>query len=396
MQVIGTSNLDVDSTGANGTISADTLKDILSLNAANKWIQLKPVADSVEFRHYVKVFAETNGVTDLDSASTFTVQELTWDKAGHLTGSVKRTYTLPDGIKIVTIGAASTSTEVGSATGGNLVATTQNDTISIAPQNKWITMSASEKAVAIGHAAASTASTTKGQDQNKTLTFGDNFKTLYAGIDQTGHVSVLSDYTITLPSPSLSKGTGNIVTGLTLTPSSGAFVETKTNVGTLALTGYALGTDSGAIANTDTINTAFSKLQKNVNTLNGNSATVGSVAYQVAQVIAGANTSYDTLKEIADWILNDTTGAAKMASDISDLKTKAGTLPVATQISDAFATANLSQYLTTANAASTYQTKLVQASAEVNNLVSTAQYNASTVGAILTDLLARVTALESV
>ena len=193
----------------------------------------------------------------------------------------------------------------------------------------------------------------------------------------------------------MSNGTGNIVTGLTLTPSSGAFVETKADVGTLALAGYALGTDSGAIANTDTINSAFSKLQKNVNTLNGDSATVGSVAYQIAQVVAGANASYDTLKEIADWILNDTTGAAKMASDISDLKTKVGTLPVATQISDAFTAANLSQYLTTANAATTYQTKLVQASTEVNDLVSTAQYNASTVGAILTDLLSRVAALES-
>ena len=395
ISVTGTSNLDDDSAGTNGTISADTLKDVLSLKALNKWIQLKPMGDSVEFRHYVKVFAETNDATDLDSANSFTVQELTWDKAGHLTGSVKRTYTLPDGFKTVAIGAASTSTEVGNSTGGNLVATTQNDTVSITPQNKWITLSASEKSVAIGHATASTASTSKGQDQNKTLTFGDNFKTLYAGIDQTGHVSTLTDYTITLPSPSLSNGTGNIVTGLTLTPSSGAFVETKADVGTLALAGYALGTDSGAIANTDTINSAFSKLQKNVNTLNGDSATVGSVAYQIAQVVAGANASYDTLKEIADWILNDTTGAAKMASDISDLKTKVGTLPVATQISDAFTAANLSQYLTTANAATTYQTKLVQASTEVNDLVSTAQYNASTVGAILTDLLSRVAALES-
>ena len=45
-------------------------------------------------------------------------------------------------------------------------------------------------------------------------------------------------------------------------------------------------------------------------------------AEEVAKVVANADTSYDTLKEIADWILNDTTGAAKMASDISDLKTK--------------------------------------------------------------------------
>lgn len=42
-------------------------------------------------------------------------------------------------------------------------------------------------------------------------------------------------------------------------------------------------------------------------------------AEEVAKVVAGADASYDTLKEIADWILSDTTGAAKMAADISRL-----------------------------------------------------------------------------
>lgn len=45
-------------------------------------------------------------------------------------------------------------------------------------------------------------------------------------------------------------------------------------------------------------------------------------AEEVAKVVAEAPTSYDTLKEIADWIMNDTTGAAKMANDIAALKTK--------------------------------------------------------------------------
>lgn len=43
---------------------------------------------------------------------------------------------------------------------------------------------------------------------------------------------------------------------------------------------------------------------------------------EVAKVVAGAPASYDTLKELADWIMNDTTGAAKMANDVSALKTK--------------------------------------------------------------------------
>ena len=57
-----------------------------------------------------------------------------------------------------------------------------------------------------------------------------------------------------------------------------------------------------------------------IDKLNGDSFEVGSVAYQIAQIVAGADARYDTLKEIADWIISDTTGAAKMASDILALQ----------------------------------------------------------------------------
>lgn len=68
--------------------------------------------------------------------------------------------------------------------------------------------------------------------------------------------------------------------------------------------------------------------------LNGDAETKGSVANtatsiattaaanKVAEIVAGANADFDTLKEIADWILNDTTGAANMANDIAALETK--------------------------------------------------------------------------
>lgn len=65
-------------------------------------------------------------------------------------------------------------------------------------------------------------------------------------------------------------------------------------------------------------------------TLNGDAETAGSVANtattiaaaKVAEIVAGANADFDTLKEIADWILNDTTGAADMANDIKALEAK--------------------------------------------------------------------------
>ena len=48
-------------------------------------------------------------------------------------------------------------------------------------------------------------------------------------------------------------------------------------------------------------------------------------AEETAKIVAGADTDYDTLKEIADFIKNDTTGAAAMANDIVALKEKVDT-----------------------------------------------------------------------
>lgn len=77
--------------------------------------------------------------------------------------------------------------------------------------------------------------------------------------------------------------------------------------------------------------------------LNSNAETAGSVANtatgiaaaKIAEVVAGADASFDTLKEIADWILNDTTGAANMANKIAALETLVGDVAVATQIANA-------------------------------------------------------------
>lgn len=65
-------------------------------------------------------------------------------------------------------------------------------------------------------------------------------------------------------------------------------------------------------------------------TLNGAADVAGSVANtataiaaaKVAEIVANADADFDTLKEIADWILNDTTGAADMANDIKALEDK--------------------------------------------------------------------------
>jgi len=69
---------------------------------------------------------------------------------------------------------------------------------------------------------------------------------------------------------------------------------------------------SGVYATKNTVDTLVgSDTDKSVRTV---------AAEEVAKVVAEAPESYNTLKEIADWIQNDTTGSAEMANDIKDLQ----------------------------------------------------------------------------
>lgn len=100
----------------------------------------------------------------------------------------------------------------------------------------------------------------------------------------------------------------------------------------------------GLIAANDTAIKANSAA---IEVLNGDAETAGSVAHtantaaaaKVAEIVAGANADFDTLKEIADWILNDTTGAADMANDIAALQELVGETSVAIQIANAITAA---------------------------------------------------------
>ena len=62
-------------------------------------------------------------------------------------------------------------------------------------------------------------------------------------------------------------------------------------------------------------------------------ATGRSVRQISAKIVNSADTKYDTLKEISDWILNDTTGAASMANDIQSLKAQLNALTLGAKAS---------------------------------------------------------------
>lgn len=80
--------------------------------------------------------------------------------------------------------------------------------------------------------------------------------------------------------------------------------------------------------------------EKSISTLNSDSNTEGSVkktvADAIALIVAGAPTDFDTLKEIADYIASDKTGAAQMSAALSQLQslTKTHTDEIATNTAD--------------------------------------------------------------
>ena len=85
----------------------------------------------------------------------------------------------------------------------------------------------------------------------------------------------------------------------------------------------------------NTVNALSANVQSNtnaINTLNGDETTEGSVAYQIAQIIADAPEAFDTLKEIADWIAEHPEDTAAMNAQIQ--QNTADIARINTQIED--------------------------------------------------------------
>lgn len=85
--------------------------------------------------------------------------------------------------------------------------------------------------------------------------------------------------------------------------------------------------------------------------LNGASSVEGSVAFQIAKIVAGAGEDFDTLKEIADWIATHPESVATLQSGITAnaeaidaLEALVGDKAVATQIAEALEAAEFDQY----------------------------------------------------
>lgn len=251
--VQGSSNQDTDSTSVTGTLEPDSLTDTLTIASGNKWIELKAdeTNDKFEILHYVKAFNKTSN-PDVDynsSGNTIELQQLSYDKAGHIIGEIGTKYTLPNNYQTVEIlnnGIDNVNTLV--ATNGNLKANTVIDTVTFDTGNRWIQLIADtdNKNVKISHAGAGSAVATAGNTEAQTLEYGGTFTIPYVAYDNIGHITSSNTRVITMP----------------ITPAKNLLVD------------YASLVNENNILNaSDTINGALAKLEKNILDNNSSNST---------------------------------------------------------------------------------------------------------------------------
>lgn len=263
------------------SIVADNTQDTLTVASANKWIRVSgdDTNDILSIGHEVHNFESGSAnikygleanitVNDLDKDNTFEVPVLKFDEAGHITMAETHTVTIPenfDKVAITVTGKDITSFDA-SGVDTTLEADTLTDTVTFNVGNRWIQLvgDPSTDKVSIYHAAP-------GDQANSTKTgaetpnYGETFDIPEVKYDEAGHISGVSTHTVTFPKPSLNDlptSTASVITGIQMVGGTLAITQTNANVGTRTLTGYSEGTDNTDIDDSDSINEAFGKLQK--------------------------------------------------------------------------------------------------------------------------------------
>lgn len=369
---IKNSNASTGNLGNAATVIADGTQDTLNIEA-NEWITVTPTDtngnDKIVINHaYPKQDTDSTSTTDKNgNGDTIPLETVTLDTMGHVTKKNVNTVTLPYAFKTITPGVVASNGWIADQSVSNTAAITAPSTqasISILGNN-WIKLSGSKSnnsntysdVLTIAHGSPdSTAGNLTGvTSQTANITnayFGGTITIPTFKYDKAGHVASTSSYTVNIPGLSQTDTaaddgtlTADVLTSFVLTSSTASnptaqLQAKKRTVGSLPLTGYdvpSLGAVQ-ALAATDSINGAFSKLQNSINVLNANNTTAGSIAKAIKDAIDGLDvssttTDIDTTTHMFVTSITETDGKISVktrsidASDLPDTYISATTKP---------------------------------------------------------------------
>lgn len=237
-------------TGDSGSTAASATYDEVTF-ASDDWLTATITKDTVTYSHdYPKKVDDTASESNVNgNGDTIVLETLERDDKGHVIKVNENTVTLPFGYKTFTGDSGSTS------------ANNTQDSMSVTG-DKWVQTTVSDDKIAFAHIGPVSGTAT--EVSAETPAFGATFSIDDHYFDDKGHKFTSKSHTVKIPLPSLANGIGNVVTGLSLVPATGALTETKANLGTIQLGTYEAGDSAADLAADITLQQALSRLQNKI------------------------------------------------------------------------------------------------------------------------------------
>lgn len=215
-----------------------------------------------------KTDTDLNNGTD-----TITVQDTIFDAAGHVTSNQNHTYTLPFGFKTVTVNNNSNADTPATDVSKNVVADNTQDTLTISASNDWVRFSTDANAdeIKVGHKLSSLGKGTYASTDTAISEFGDSFNVVNFTTDEAGHVVGASTTTITTPvghyNTDTTTNNTTVLTGFEYTPAKGDIKTYSEQIDTLKFTDFSAASGKLAIDKNSTLANAFKTVQEYINGL---------------------------------------------------------------------------------------------------------------------------------
>lgn len=198
-----------DNTGNPSALNvvADNTQDTLGINSGNKWIRIdtNASADTITISHDIHTpTVSAKSQTDLNNPATdsITIQDTTYDNAGHMTANQDHKYILPYGFKYITTnGRVSNNNTENLAAQGQIAADNTQDTLGINSGDEWIRIitNPDSDVLTISHDAKNTSSVDGGNISLSNEENGTTFSITLYDFDSKNHFSKKTTTKYTLP-----------------------------------------------------------------------------------------------------------------------------------------------------------------------------------------------------
>lgn len=203
----GTASGDNTGNPSTSSVVADNTQDTLGINSGNKWIRIDTnvSADTITISHDIHTpTVSAKSQTDLNNPATdsITIQDTTYDNAGHMTANQDHKYILPYGFKYITTnGRVSNNNTENLAAQGQIAADNTQDTLGINSGDEWIRIitNPDSDVLTISHDAKNTSSVDGGNISLSNEENGTTFSITLYDFDSKNHFSKKTTTKYTLP-----------------------------------------------------------------------------------------------------------------------------------------------------------------------------------------------------